>query len=399
MMLKASDAIIVCICALLGVGVLMVNSALMSVAPDRVVTIQSVLLSRPAMFAVLAALALVVASRAPLAWLTSPKIRWAMGFPLLAAILALLAMVYLPGIGREVNGSRRWINLGLGGLGMQPSEFAKWGTIFVLAVYGVSRGQHMNSFVRGLAPGLGLLGLVSGLIAIEDLGTGVLIAAVGCTILLGAGAKFWQFLAMTPIAIAGMAFAIWSNPYRLDRITSFLHPFRDPQGDGYHMIQSLVAIAGGEGFGRGLGFGLQKFGYLPEDETDFLFSVICEEFGIAGAGMVAGLYLVVIWLGVSIVSRQRDPLLKLIGLGITATFGLQALINLFVVTGMAPTKGIALPLISNGGTGWILTAGSLGLLAAMDRLAHAEARAPLPVGAAEPRVDPDQLPTHPATAV
>jgi len=176
---------------------------------------------------------------------------------------------------------------------------------------------------------------------------------------------------MAALALAGL---ILANPYRMERVTAFLDPYADPQGAGYHMIQSMAAIAGGAGAGRGLGHGLQKFGYLPEDRTDFVFAVIGEELGIAGAGMVIALYVILVWACLAIVRAERRPALQLVGLGIAATVGLQALMNLVVVTGLAPTKGIALPLVSAGGTGWLLTSAALGLLVAMDRAHAREAR-------------------------
>jgi cell division protein FtsW len=186
--------------------------------------------------------------------------------------------------------------------------------------------------------------------------------------LLAAGARLWHFLVFIPPLAAGAVVLIVTNPYRLTRIETFLDPYMQPQGSGYHMIQSMLAVSGGEGFGRGLGYGLQKFGYLPEDTTDFLFAIICEELGIAGAAVVIFLYIAMLWAGLAIVKRQTSVVLKLLGLGIISTVGFQALINLAVVTGLGPTKGIALPLVSSGGTGWILTAASLGLLVAMDAL-------------------------------
>src|SRR6185436_16902775 len=161
-------------------------------------------------------------------------------------------------------------------------------------------------------------------------------------------------------AAVGVIALIVANPYRIKRIETFVDPYLQPQKDGYHMIQSMLAVSGGQGFG------IQKFGYLPEDTTDFLFAIICEELGIFGALLVAGLYTALLWAGFSIVRRQPSPMLKLLGLGVLSTVGLQALINLAVVTGIGPTKGIALPLVSSGGTGWILTASSLGMLIAMD---------------------------------
>jgi cell division protein FtsW len=239
----------------------------------------------------------------------------------------------------------------------------------LLAWHCARRIGQMHKVSTGLLPGLLIVGLVAGLIATEDLGTAVLVAGAGSLMLIAAGARLWHFALAIPVGIAGAVVAVVTSPYRVQRLVSFIDPYADPQGSGYHMIQSLVAVANGEVWGRGLGFGLQKFGYLPEDETDFLFAIICEELGIAGAAAVIALYAGLLWTGLGIVRKQHNPLLKLLGMGIVCTVALQTLINLMVVTGLAPTKGIALPLLSSGGTGWILTAGSLGLLVSMDRIA------------------------------
>jgi len=174
------------------------------------------------------------------------------------------------------------------------------------------------------------------------------------------------------MGLAAVGLAILASPYRVARLTAFLDPYADPQGTGYHMIQSMGAVAGGGFFGRGLGHGLQKFGYLPEDRTDFLFAIICEELGTPGAALVVFLFAGLLLAGLAIVRREPDRLLRLMGVGVITTVGLQAVINLAVVTGLGPTKGIALPLVSSGGTGWILTAFSLGLLVAIDRRGSAE---------------------------
>ncbi|MGV6814196.1 MAG: FtsW/RodA/SpoVE family cell cycle protein, partial [Phycisphaerales bacterium] len=182
-----------------------------------------------------------------------------------------------------------------------------------------------------------------------------------------AGARWIHFGMFIPPALAGVVLAILAAPYRKDRIIAFMNPYADPSGDGYHLIQSIATVAGGGIFGRGLGNGLQKFGYLPEDTTDFLFAIVCEELGIFGALIVVSAYAGIAWCGTSIANRERSPMLKFLTLGIIATISLQALINLVVVTGLGPTKGIALPLMSSGGTGWIMTAFSLGLIISIDR--------------------------------
>ncbi len=375
-MLRAGHVIGLAAFALLCLGVVMVQSALMSVGAGAV-TVDRILLSKSAAFLAAAAIAMVVASRLPVASILDARRmgppRWRLGSPvhpllLLAsgALLGLLLLVYVPGLGREVNGSRRWVHLP-GGQQFQPSEVAKWGVLLVLAGYCAWQGaERMRSFWR-LLPGLGLAGALAALVIKEDLGTGALMLAASAIILAAGGGRIWQMLILAPPAVAGIVYAILSSPYRKERILAFLDPYQNPETTGYHMIQSMVAIAHGEGWGRGLGFGLQKFGYLPEDETDFLFAIICEELGIAGASVVVALYLAILWAGLAIVRRAPHGAPKLLGIGVLATFGLQAVINLAVVTCLAPTKGIALPLLSSGGTGWVLTAASLGVLMAMDR--------------------------------
>jgi cell division protein FtsW len=380
-MLRAGQVIVICVFALLTLGVVMVTSAGMTIDPKAPVTVQSVLLSRSTIYMALALLAMgVVALAAPVRWLA--RVDEGLGgggngwrMPLLWAgvvtLIALCAVVYLPGVGAAKKGSHRWLELHIPGLGaqsVQPSEFAKWGMVLLMAFYAASMGSRLGRFFTGLLPGLVALGAVAGFVVLEDLGTGVLIGAAAVVTLLAGGARFWHFAMMVPVGLAGFVAAVLAQPYRMKRVTSFLDPYQDPLGTGFHMIQSMVAVANGQIFGRGLGHGLQKFGYLPEDTTDFLFAIICEELGLFGAVLVVSLYAGLLWAGVRVVRKQTAPMLKLLGLGVITTVGVQAAINLAVVTGLGPTKGIALPLLSSGGTGWIMTAASLGLLVAMDRL-------------------------------
>jgi cell division protein FtsW len=396
-MIRTGHVVFLCALALLAVGVVMVGSAgmeLRAVVPAEGAKgtiagpqslsdgIASVVLSKNGLYMALAVLGMCAMALLPLdrmfgggreagqvAGGAGRRRQLAVVFLGVGTIVlaAIVMTSYMPGLSHPVNNSRRWIAVpGFASLTIQPSEFAKWGLLVVLAAYGAWRGDVMRRFWRGLLPALLALAVVSGLIAHQDLGTGVLVVCAGSVVLLAAGARVWQFAMFIPAGIAGVIALIAANPYRLQRIETFFDPYIQPQKAGYHMIQSMLAVSGGEGTGRGLGFGLQKYGYLPEDTTDFLFAIICEELGMIGAAAVIGLYIALIWAGLSIVRRQGSPLLKLLGVGILTTIGLQALINLAVVTGLGPTKGIALPLVSSGGTGWILTAASLGLLIAMD---------------------------------
>ncbi|MCK4871355.1 MAG: FtsW/RodA/SpoVE family cell cycle protein, partial [Phycisphaerales bacterium] len=230
-----------------------------------------------------------------------------------------------------------------------------------------ARGDVIRRFGRGLLPAVGLIAVLCGLVIREDLGTAVLMGAAAFVILFAAGARVRHLAVFAAIGLAVCILAVTTSDYRTQRVTSFLHPYDDPSGTGYHMIQSQAAIAAGEITGRGLGHGVHKFGYLPEDTTDFLFAIICEELGVAGAALVVSLYGVLVIAGWSVVSREDRLVMRLLGLGVLTTFGLQAVMNMMVVTGLAPTKGIALPLLSWGGSGWVMCAASLGLIVRMDR--------------------------------
>lgn len=383
-MLRPGHAVLLCTLALLTIGVVMVNSADLSIDPKEAVTAESILLSRSTAYMGLAMAAMIAVSLLPIRRLALPfsdrpppppqsvihaftrcKGLWLV----VLGLLGVLALTYMPVIGKEVNHSHRWIGIptAKSGLSIQPSEIAKWMMIAVMAWYGAARANVIHRFWTGLLPALVAMGLVSVAVVKEDLGTGTLIATVACLVLLAAGARWTHFAMLAPIGIAGVVAAVIVSPYRVLRLTAFLDPYADPEKTGYHMIQSMISVANGKVFGRGLGFGLQKFGYLPEDRTDFLFAVICEELGLFGAALVMTLYTLLMFAGLVIIRREQNPLLKLVSLGIVATLGLQAAINLMVVTGLGPTKGIALPMLSSGGTGWILTAASLGLLVAIDR--------------------------------
>lgn len=382
------QTLFLCTLALLIIGVLMVNSASMTVRPvpagvaglDAVadgglMNTRTIITSRSAVYLAVAMVALLLASRLPVGAIADrviPPAHVPTGYVYtglgvgVVLIIFCLSTVYFPGLNRTVNGSSRWISLPVVG-SMQPSEIAKWSIIALLAWYTASMGPRLGRFFSGLLPAVAAVGIICGVIVLEDLGTGVLIAAAATVLLVAAGAKWWHFLAFVPVAAIGVAAAILESPYRVRRILTFFDPFVDPKGDGYHMIQSMSTVAGGGLAGRGLGHGIQKFGYLPEDTTDFLFAVICEETGIVGALLVMAIYLVMGWTIVGIIRDQPRPVLRTAAVGVLAMILTQAMINLVVVTGLGPTKGIALPLLSAGGTGWVLTAASIGVVIAIDR--------------------------------
>ena len=281
----------------------------------------------------------------------------------LTLAIGCVALTFLPGFSRSVNGSSRW--LWIGPVSFQPSELVKWTLVPALAWWCAARGPAMKRFWTGLAPGLLLLAVAAGMVLVEDLGTGVLIGSVALVLLLAGGARWWQLGLIVPAVGGAVVAAIATSPYRVSRLTAFLDPWADPRGTGYHPIQSLAAFADGGLFGRGLGNGTQKF-HLPEDTTDFIFPVFAQELGAPGAIVLVSLYLVVLWVGLGVAARRPRTFPRLFALGVLATVGTQAAMNLAVTTVVVPTKGIALPLVSAGGTGWVLTAFMLGLVAGLE---------------------------------
>lgn len=390
--MRLGHGLILAVLALLIIGVVMVNSAGLTVDAQTPISLKAVLLGRPAIYAALAMVMLGIGTLVPVERLYTLRgglspIPW-----IVAGMILLLLAAHLPVIGREENGARRWVNLGF--LTFQPSEFAKWALPVVVAWHCARRGDALGRFRTGFLPPIAIAAVVCALIAKEDLGTAVLVFGVCVAMLLAAGCRVWHAaLLMVPAAI-GVVGLILTSPYRVNRILAYLDPYKDSQGIGYHIIQSITAVAGGGVLGRGLGNSVQKFDFLPEDTTDFIFAILCEELGAAGAVVIAALYATILLCGLGVVRRASTPFSRLLALGTILTLGFQAVMNLAVVTGLAPTKGIALPLLSRGGTGWLLTAFSIGLLVAIDRASG-------PIGAArsndaveldegdEPRVDID----------
>jgi cell division protein FtsW len=420
-MVRSSHGLVLSVLGLLIVATIMVNSASLKLRPDHSTTMEAIFLGKQTWFAVGAFLALVAGAFIPVdrlgvtgkRWWTTPAVWMA------AAMLVTLALVHVPGIGREVNGARRWISLGP--IGLQPSEIAKWGVPIILAWYAVSQRARIHTFKWGFVVPLGAVSLLCGIIALEDLGTAVLIELVSVAMLVAAGARWGYVAAMAPLGLLAFVGLVVTSPYRMNRIAAFMNPYKDPQGIGYHIIQSMEAISGGGLAGRGLGNSELKFGYLPEATTDFIYSIIAEELGMTGSVLVIALYLLLIACGVAIVTASvrrvastgagdtgaaaggETPLLsnysQLLGFAIILTVGLQALINVCVVTGLAPTKGIALPLMSHGGTGWVLTCLSLGMLVSMERASDRRRRelgVPVP-GEGEPALF-TEVPTAGAAA-
>ncbi len=342
------------------------------------------LLGKDGRLALAAIAAMAIGAFVPIERLASLRGLAAPALWIVAGIVGLQVLTMVAG--DSAHGATRW--LAIGPIRFQPSELAKWGLPAVVAWHCVRQADGMQRFTIGLLPPLALSAIICALIAKEDLGTAVLVMLVCVVMLVAAGGRIRQVLALVPLGIVAFVGFVMLEPYRMRRIAAFLEPYADAGDTGYQVIQSMGAIAGGGVSGRGLGHSLQKFDYLPFDHTDFIFAIICEELGVFGASLLLLIFAGVVLAGLSIITGRSSPAAadpklaevavpsfsRLLGFGIVLTFGLQAAINIAVVTGLAPTKGIALPLVSQGGTGWILTAFSLGLVISMDRHAWNVAR-------------------------
>jgi cell division protein FtsW len=285
--------------------------------------------------------------------------RIAIGLAVVALIL--LSATLVPGIGKMINGSRRWLRFSV--FSFQPSEFAKLALVVYLSYFISKKGERIRDFVNGLVPAYIVTGIFL-IVAIRqpDFGAAMTLAGVALVMLFAGGANVLHLGGTAAAALPFVYFAVAHSAYRARRIFAFLDPWADPQGAGHQIIQSFLAFGSGGIFGRGLGEGRQKLLFLPERHSDFIYAVIGEELGLIGALIVLMLFLTILWRGVRIAVASGDAFSRLLALGITLLICFQGLINMAVVTGLLPTKGIALPLVSYGGSSLVITMASLGLL-------------------------------------
>jgi cell division protein FtsW len=301
-----------------------------------------------------------------------PELDFQPALILLLVSCALVLVVYVPGLGVERNGARRWI--AFGPLSFQPSEPAKLAMVLFLAAWLSAPGRDVKRFLTGPLPGAAAMVLVCGLIGLEDFGTAALLALVGGAMLVAAGCR-WGHLGLLALPGAGLLTALLvGKSYRIDRLLSFRDVWADPLGATYHPLQSLCTIASGGWWGRGLGNSIQKYGYLPQGRSDFIFPLLCEELGVIGGVVVIILFLALLWQGRQAMVRSGDSLGRLLACGLTLLIGLQAAVNIAVVTVTVPTKGIALPFVSAGGTGLLVFCAAVGILTNIGQSAPAPPR-------------------------
>lgn len=349
------------IIAIASLGLVMVASASVAIA-DRDLGQPFFYLRRQGGYLLLAVLLAV-----PL--LRIRMIQWQrLSIALLAAGVALLALVLVPGIGHSVNGSVRWLPLVF--FNLQVSELARLCIFVYLAGYLVRRGEAVRTTLRGLLVPFGILGLVSLLLLLEpDFGAVAVLMATGMALLFIAGVPLWRFILLFALSAGIGASLVVTEPYRWQRVMAFLNPWADPFHSGFQLTQSLIAIGRGQWLGVGLGNSIEKLFYLPEAHTDFLFAILAEELGLVGVIVTIGLYGFVVWRAFRIAAQAMASERRFGGYfayTVGVWLGLQAFLNIGVNMGLLPTKGMTLPLMSYGGSSLVITVLTLALLLRVD---------------------------------
>jgi cell division protein FtsW len=339
---------------LLSVGIVMVYSASAIMATDRFRD-PYFFLKKQLVWALLGAAGLLAVLRVDYRRLE----RWQ--WPILGGAAVLLLLVLVPPFAHPINGTRRWLRLGV--ISFQPAELAKLALVVYLAAYLARKREGLTDFWRGVMPPLAIAGVFALLVLAQpDLGNCLTLIIVTFGLLFLAGVRLHHLLLLLAPALPLLMIAIWIAPYRLRRITTFLDPWADQRGGGFQIIQSWLALGSGGLFGQGIGESKQKLFYLPESHTDFIFAVVGEELGLVGALGILALFAVLIWRGLRVGVRAPDAFGAYLALGITVLIATQTLVNLGVVTGSLPTKGLPLPFISFGGSALLMTMLSTGVL-------------------------------------
>ncbi|MDG1073977.1 MAG: putative lipid II flippase FtsW [Methylophilaceae bacterium] len=350
--------------ALLGLGLVMVYSASIAIAEaNAAIGHQSTYyLVRQAIFIGVSLVAAYMAFQVPMEW-------WQKMAPYLFIFaIALLILVLIPGVGRNINGSQRWLSLFV--INLQPSELMKLFAAMYVADYAVRKSAQMDSIVKGFLPMVGVMVIVGFLLLREpDFGALAVVATIAISILWLAGINGWIFVGLIAVLPVAIYFLIISSPYRLQRVIGFMDPWADPFGKGYQLSHALIAFGRGEWFGVGLGGSVEKLLYLPEAHTDFLFAVIAEELGFVGVVIVLCMFawLVIRAFGIGKEAAQNEQYFSaLLAQGLGVWVGAQAIINIGVNMGMLPTKGLTLPLLSFGGSGILANCVAIAVLLRID---------------------------------
>jgi cell division protein FtsW len=339
---------------LLGLGMVIIYSASSSLAEYKLGD-SYYYLKRQAVFCLMGLFVMILAKNIP------NTLYRKLVYPSLILSFILLVLLFIPGVGAKVGGSSRWLRFA--GFSFQPSELAKLSLAFYLAYSMAKQGPNMSRFSIGFLPHVLVAGVYMILILLQpDLGTAVIIGCWVLILLFVGGARLFQIFTALLLFMPIVLWLIGQADYRLKRWWAFLNPWEDPQGLGFQIIHSFMAIGSGGMFGVGLGNSKQKLFYLPEPHTDFIFSVVAEELGLMGLTVVVVLFGMVIMRGIKIALNATDLYSSYLAMGISSYFGLQVLINMGVVMGLLPTKGLTLPLISYGGSSLVVSLLGIGIL-------------------------------------
>lgn len=363
MRLTDPSGLIVCLVAsLLGVGILMVYSSDWASSMGIKDSGSAVVIRH------MIGLLIGVGVAAGIVWLGYWRLEpMVVAYILLGMAVFGLILVLIPGIGTVHGGARRWIRFG-SPVGFQPSEFAKLSMVLFLASWASKNRDRMHELVRGFLIPLAAIAGLTGLTVLEpDFGTATFMAALGMMVLVVAGAR-WIYIAITVLAAAPiLGVLVYLEPYRMKRLLAFMDPWGDSSGAGYHLIQSWIALGSGGAVGKGLGAGYQKLFFLPESSGDFIFAVLGEELGFLGTFGLMVVFGLLAWQGLRVALMAEDHYGRILSLGVTFMLGYQAAFNMAVALGCVPTKGIALPFISSGGSSVLSSLAAVGLLLSVAR--------------------------------
>ncbi|MBE9515676.1 MAG: putative lipid II flippase FtsW [Proteobacteria bacterium] len=347
---------------LVAAGWLMVYSASLSIA-ERSISSPYYFIVRHSAHVVLGLLMMALVSR------IRSSLLMKLGPVLLMAGIGMLVLVLIPGIGMKINGSVRWISLGIANI--QPSEFVKLFMVVYVAGYLVRKKEHLRMFVPGIAIISLVLGVVGCLLLLEpDLGTVAVMSITVMSMLYLAGVRFLHFMLVVLTGAGSMTVLTIVSPYRMERVTGFLNPWADPFDTGFQLVQALIAFGRGEWFGVGLGASIQKLAYLPAAHTDFIFAVLAEELGLIGVLFIISMVTLLVLRGfhIATIAEQRGDLYSArLAQGVSLLLGWQAVINMGVSMGVLPTKGLTLPLMSYGGSSMLVSCMAVGLILMVDR--------------------------------
>ncbi|MGE0394613.1 MAG: putative lipid II flippase FtsW [Vicinamibacterales bacterium] len=361
---KTDKPLFVATLLLVCTSVVMVYSASAVVAMDRFQQ-PNLFLTKQALWAALGVAVLAIASRVDYRLYRNDRVVWAV----LGLVGLMLAAVLFS---TPVNGTRRWF--GIGGLGIQPSELAKIACVLFTAVTLERRMHRINELRYSLVP-IGLItgGLMLLILLQPDFGTAMSLLAIVFVMVFAAGLHYRYLVTLGLLLLPVVGAVMVAAPYRVKRLTAFIDPWKDPLGSGFHIIQSLIAVGTGGVEGKGLMAGVQKLFYLPEPHTDFIYAVIAEELGLIGASAVLICFLVITWRGLRVAIRAEDSFGSFVALGLTTMIGVQAFVNISMVLSLLPTKGIPLPLVSNGGSSLLISLLAMGMLLNISQHESAEA--------------------------